>query len=167
MTIEKARLLCRDGGKHIEFMFNPKELEFTEELEISSNEGAASTTSGRSKPSFSNIPPKTITINNILFDTYETGEDVVEKYIVPFQEATRFIEGEKRPPVYSFIWRKPKPYFDYCFVEGVRYKLTKFLADGTPVRAVIDSLTLKETEKPTDSSNPTSPQVGDRGNFSK
>jgi hypothetical protein len=53
--------------------------------------------------------------------------------------------------VYTFLWGRT--YLEYCFVEGVNYKLTKFLANGTPVRAVIDSLTLKETEKPDDDSS--------------
>lgn len=156
MTVEKARLQCRDGGKHIEFMFNPKELGFEAEVRTADNRGAGSIETGTPKVSFSHMPAKTITISNILYDTYETGEDVIDKYIVPFQEATQFIKVDQntRPPVYSFLWRKPKPYFDYCFVIRVSYKLTKFLADGTPVRAVINTLTLKETEKPNDSINP-------------
>lgn len=159
MTIEKAYLKCRDGKKDIEFMFNPKEISFQHTMTISDNEGARSERTGRPKISFSGLPPKVITISNVIFDTYETGEDVVSKYILPFHEATTFIEGKERPPTYSFLWGGSKTYLDYCFVEGVTYKLTKFLADGTPVRAVIDTITLKETESPSeDSSAPKKPQ---------
>jgi hypothetical protein len=158
MSIEKAKLICFDGGKDIEFMFNPKELTFQQSVETADNPGQRSEATGQPKVSFSNLPATTVTISNILFDTYETGEDVVSKYIIPFQEAVKFVDGKERPPVYTFLWRKPKPYLDFCFVEGLNYKLTKFLADGTPVRAVIDSLTLKETEKPEDLSGPIAPQ---------
>jgi hypothetical protein len=146
MSTEKAKLICRDGQKVIEFMFNPKELSFQLSVETADNAGARSQRTGRPKVSFSNLPPKTITINNILFDTYETGKDVLEEHILAFQKATQFIEGKERPPVYSFLWGRT--YLEYCFIESVNYKLTKFLANGTPVRAVIDSLTLKETERP-------------------
>lgn len=156
MSLEKAQLKCHDSAKNIEFMFNPKELAFKFEVETADNSGARSEKTGRPKISFSNLPPKIITISNILFDTYETRENVIEKYIKPFQQATNFVEDSKevqRPPLYSFMWGIT--YLDYCFIEDVSYKLTKFLSDGTPVRAVIDSLTLKETEKPKDaSSNP-------------
>ncbi len=145
-----AILRCQDKGQadDIKFMFNPKELSIQLSVETSENPGARSQRSGRPKISFSHLPPKIITISNILFDTYETGEDVEDTYIQAFQKATQFIQDKERPPVYSFVWGKN--YLEYCFVEAVNYKLTKFLADGKPVRAVIDSLTLKETEKPND-----------------
>lgn len=148
MAAVKAKLKNQDGGNDIEFMFNPKELSFDSKVETSDSPGARSERSGRPKISFSNLPPKTITISNILFDTFETGEDVTDKYISKFEEATRFINGKQRPPVYCFFWGKQ--YLEYCFIEQVNYKLTKFSKDGIPVRAVIDSLTLKETEKPSD-----------------
>lgn len=157
MPLEKAVLKSRDGTKDIHFMFNPQELAFEEAVETSESPGARSETSGRPKVSFSNLPATTITISNIIFDTFETREDVLEAYIEPFRQAVRFLESgdAQRPPTYSFIWRKKGPYLDYCFIEKLSYKLTKFLQDGTPVRAVIDSLVLKETEKPTQDSSST------------
>ncbi|MGF1522175.1 MAG: hypothetical protein ACFBSF_07655 [Leptolyngbyaceae cyanobacterium] len=148
MANVKAILKNRDGGKDIQFMFNPKELSFQNNVDTADNPGARSERTGRPKVSFSNIPPKTITIANILFDTFETGKDVVDLYIKAFEEATRFINGKQRPPVYCFLWGKQ--YLEYCFIEQVNYKLTKFSKTGVPVRAIIDNLTLKETEKPTD-----------------
>lgn len=148
--MEKAMLKNQDGGKDIVFMFNPKELSFQNSVSTADNPGTRSQRSGRTKVSFSDIPAKTITITNILFDTFETGEDVVDTYIKSFEESTRFIKGKQRPPVYCFFWGKQ--YLEYCFIEQVNYKLTKFKQNGTPVRAIIDSLTLKETEKPVDDS---------------
>ncbi|NEP76498.1 hypothetical protein [Okeania sp. SIO2G5] len=52
---------------------------------------------------------------------------------------------QQRTPIYRFIWGNQENYLPYCTVDSLSYKLTKFLPNGTPVRAEIDSLTLKET----------------------
>ncbi|MEM9213267.1 MAG: hypothetical protein AAGD25_02875 [Cyanobacteria bacterium P01_F01_bin.150] len=52
---------------------------------------------------------------------------------------------QQRTPIYRFIWGNQEHYLPYCTVDSLSYKLTKFLPNGTPVRAEIDSLTLKET----------------------
>lgn len=52
----------------------------------------------------------------------------------------------QRTPIYRFIWGNQDKYLPYCLVQQLSYDLTKFLPDGTPVRAVIGQLTLKETD---------------------
>lgn len=149
MPLEKAVLICHDDKNlNIEFMYNPKHLSLKLEVKTDDNSGARSQTTGRPKISFSNLPPKVVTINDILFDTYETHEDVIETYLQPFYESANFLDGKERPPVYLFSWGKT--ILEYCFVEVVDFKLTKFLADGTAVRAIVNTLTLKETERPED-----------------
>ena len=49
----------------------------------------------------------------------------------------------KRPPVYYFIWGKHN--YITCMVESLSFKLTMFLPNGTPVRALVD-LSLKEVD---------------------
>lgn len=151
MQFVKAQLIPKDAGvKSIEFMFNPTELSFSKYVGTFENTAALTQEDGQPKVSFSNISSYTVTINKILFDTYETGENVVEKYIEQFRKAVQFPEdgGDKqRTPLYTFSWGK-NVYLRYCFVEKLSYKLTLFLPDGTPVRAVIDSLTLKEADEP-------------------
>jgi len=154
----KAILIPKDGAaKPLEFMFNPSELAFEGIVETADNPGARSEKTGKPKVSFSNIKAYKITIKNIVFDTFETGEDVVANYITNFKNAVKFVDGEQRPPLYCFSWGQV--YLQYCFVERLNYKLTKFLANGTPVRAVIESLTLKETDNPSDNSVLSSAQV--------
>lgn len=136
------------GVKPIEFLFNPTQLAFEGIVETSDNAGTRSEASGKPKVSFSNIQAYKITISNILFDTYENGNsnrNVVKEYIEPLKEAVKFVEGKERPPIFTFAWGK-EVYLRFCFVERVTYKLTMFLPDGTPVRAVVDSLMLKETD---------------------
>ena len=159
MSLIKAKLKHRDGGDDIVFMFNPAQLSFDINVNTIDNAGARATRSGRPMVSFSNIRPKTLTIDEIHFDTYEIEKDVFDEYIKAFVEATQFLDKSgqskpfQRPPIFSFIWGKT--YLDYCFIERFNYKLTKFLPNGMPVRAVISGLTLKETEKPSDDANGT------------
>lgn len=163
MPLAKAQLVPKDAGaKLIEFMFNPSELSFTKAVETSENKAARTQDTGQPKVGFSNTSSYTVTINKILFDTYETGENVVDKYIELFRKAVQFPEGgdKQRTPLYMFSWGN-NIYLRYCFVEKLSYKLTMFLPDGTPVRAVIDSLTLKEADEPKpnqDQSTPAPPE---------
>ena len=151
MTLAKAKLIPKDPGiKGIEFMFNPTELTFERVVEVSDSKGARSEKDGQNKMAFSNTNPYKVTINKILFDTYETGENVVEKYVELFRRAVQFVDklvGQKkeRPPLYIFTWGKNE-YLKACFVEKLNYKLTMFLSDGMPVRAIIDNLTLVQAD---------------------
>jgi hypothetical protein len=195
MQFAKAQLIPKDPGvKLIEFMFNPTELSFAKQVETSENKGARTQDKGQPKVGFSNTSSYVVTINKILFDTYETGENVVEKYIELFRKAVQFPEpgstagstlpqigtfnpggmirnlvsnatgkagskdDKQRTPLYMFAWGN-NIYLRYCFVEKLSYKLTLFLPDGTPVRAVIDSLTLKEADEPKPNQDMQTPAV--------
>jgi hypothetical protein len=146
-NLVKATLISNDGVPAIEFMFNPTELVFEGVVETAESPGARTQETGQPKVSFSHVKAYKVTINKILFDTYESGEDVVQRYINKFRTAVEFVQGKERPPIYQFMWGK-QVYLRRCFVERLNYKLTMFLSDGTPVRAVIDSLTLKEADEP-------------------
>jgi Contractile injection system tube protein len=146
-NLVKAVLISDDGVPPIEFMFNPTELVFEGVVETSESPGARTQDKGQPKVSFSHTKAYKITINKILFDTYEDGDDVVKKYINSFRKAVEFVSGKERPPIYQFMWGK-QVYLRRCFIEKLNYKLTMFLPDGTPVRAIIDSLTLKEADEP-------------------
>jgi hypothetical protein len=148
MTLEKAKLTnVNKTGDVIEFMFNPKELAFEGQAENNENSGSRNDKTGKPKVSFSNIQSYKISIHNVLFDTYEAGTDVLKQHINYFKDAVKFEQDKSRPPVYRFSWGG-KEYFKYCFVEKLSYKITMFLPNGLPVRAVIDNLTLKEVDGP-------------------
>ena len=103
-NLVKARLTSKDGVPNIEFMFNPSELLFEGIVETSENPGARTEDKGQPKVSFSHVKAYKVTINNILFDTYEDGSDVVEKYIDSWKKALQFVSGEERTPIYTFSW---------------------------------------------------------------
>jgi hypothetical protein len=146
-NLVKASLISNDGVPPIEFMFNPTELVFEGAVQTSESPGARTQDRGNPKVSFSHVKASKVTINKILFDTYEDGGDVVKQYIENFRKSVEFVKGKERPPIYQFMWGK-QVYLRRCFIEQLNYKLTMFLPDGTPVRAVIDSLTLKEADEP-------------------
>lgn len=163
MTLVKATLKSEDGVPSIEFMFNPAEISFEGVVDTAESPGARTEESGQPKVSFSHVKAYTVTINQVMFDTYETQMDVVQRYIEPFRKAVQFAQGKKRPPIYTLMWGR-HVYLRRCFVEKLNYKLTMFLPDGTPVRAVIDNLTLKEADesKPNGSLAATAPSPSDR-----
>lgn len=144
--LEKAQLIPVDGATQINFMFNPTQLSLSESVQTSENPGARTQDQGNPKVSFSYTTSRKITISNIPFDTYETGKNVRD-LLVPFLDAVRFAPGQERPSLYAFVWGG-QLYLRRCFVEQVQYKLTMFLANGTPVRAMIETLSLKEADEP-------------------
>lgn len=187
-SLVKAQLIPWEAGvPQIEFMFNPAELTFDHAVEMQESDAARTQQKGQPKTSFSHKKVDNVTISKIVFDCYESGDNVLEKYIEPFRAAVDFIgyhkksspldlkglptplkgaipldkipnpldktpnsqtkeEENKRTPTYRFVWGD-QIYLRRCLVEKLTYKLTMFLPDGTPVRAVIDSLKLKEADE--------------------
>ncbi len=213
----KAALIPRanehTGIKTIKFMFNPTELNMSRDLTLNFMEGAR-TVGGLPKISFGYVNPYSMELAGLLFDTYETGKNVITEYIQPIKDAMDFtkfgtvrdfvtgntnIQGyatrgtmlsvlgdtgeganlvkivnaipgtglnidskdfgtspinqyddyadipltSKRPPVYYFIWGEEN--YMMCFIQKINYKLTMFLPNGTPVRAIVD-LSLQEVD---------------------
>lgn len=145
--LAKAQLISQESDT-IEFMFNPTELVFQKSIKVNESRGAR-TSSGLPKVSFAYPEPYTLSIKNIVFDTYEEGQSVLDKYINKLRKAVDFASkgaaAKKRPPVYVFTWGEQQ--YMRCFVERLTYRLTRFLPDGTPVQAKV-SLILKEIDKP-------------------
>lgn len=152
----KAKLIAKDGGETIEFMFNPTELEFSRSMQLDSSRGAR-TDKGLPKISFAYPEPYSLTIPGILFDNYETGKNVLDSHINKFRKAVEFVGDTERPPVYLFTWGDQQ--YLRCFVKSLRYKLTMFLPDGTPVRAMVD-LTLEEIDETTPDQSQGTPSSG-------
>jgi Contractile injection system tube protein len=142
-TPVKASLISKDGTDNIEFMFNPTQLTFNRTMGIQSSD--ARSTSGLPKVSFAGPNAYTLTINSILFDTYESGTSVMV-HVGKLRQSVVFAGSLGRPPVYVFTWGTQQ--YLKCFVQSLSYKLTMFLPDGTPVRASAD-LTLQEIDNVT------------------
>jgi hypothetical protein len=143
--LEKAKLKAYGGeAPDIEFMFNPTDISFTRTVKWESNPGNRGTTL-LPKVNFSGVEPYKFTLKQLLFDTYETKESVMKNYINKIKKGVETIDGspDKRPPVYILTWGTE--YF-YCVITSLTYTLNMFLADGTPVRALVD-IALQEVDK--------------------
>lgn len=152
-TPEKAKLKALDKeAEDVEFMFNPNELSISRSMSIEQSQGAR-TESGQNKTSFKHPNPYTLKISNLMFDTYETGKNVLD-YVKKLAKAVEFTDQGKgqnqRPPIYLFTWGKHE--YLRAFVKDFSCRLTLFLPDGTPVRAIID-LVLEQVDPPQPSSS--------------
>jgi Contractile injection system tube protein len=175
MTLEKAMLVPKSGeGKIIEFMFNPTQLSFSRSVIWSpggskpgkngaGDSGVADNRYLLPKTNFSSIKPYTLTISNVIFDTYETRQSVRDLYINNLETTVNPIDRysknskDKRPPVYHFEWGNEK--YIKCVVKTLKYIYEMFLPDGTPVRAKV-TLTLQEVDQVTATN--TNAQPGNR-----
>jgi Contractile injection system tube protein len=138
----KASLISQDSTDNIDFMYNPTELRFSRSMRTNPADGAR-TANGLPKVSFANPDPYSLSLSNIMFDTYEEGTNVMNLYINKLRQSVAFTDSLKRPPVYIFTWGSQE--YLKCFVTSLTYRLTMFLPDGTPVRAVVD-LSLQEID---------------------
>ncbi|MBD1847223.1 hypothetical protein H6F89_28235 [Cyanobacteria bacterium FACHB-63] len=151
MQLKKAVLqpLSGEPGKPVEFMFNPNQLAFARTVKWQAEQGNRSNgsqpNSSLPKVNFSGVDPYKLTLNQIIFDTYETQESVIEKYIKDLKKGAESPDGRnKRPPVYRLEWGRNKTF--PCVITSLSYKLDMFLTNGTPVRAIVD-ISLQEVEK--------------------
>jgi Contractile injection system tube protein len=138
-----------DSPQDIELMFNPEELTFTRTVKWEAEKGTEGTAL-LPKVNFSGVEPYKLTLKQILFDTYESKESVMKKINNIRRGVEKCIKtNEKRPPVYLLTWgtKEEHKYF-HCVITSLTYKLNMFLADGTPVRALVD-IALQEVEKDT------------------
>ena len=158
MTLQKATLHSLDGDDYtFTFMYNPTSISISRKVNVSENDGALTKDKGIPKVSFAHPKATTISIKDIVFDTYENNSDRdVGNKINKLTKTVKFIEAKKRPPVYIFAWGNIN--YLRCYVESVDYQLTLFLPNGTPVRAKA-SMTLKEVDPYQSLTNPP-PQGG-------
>lgn len=165
MNLKKAKLTPADGekGEDIIFMFNPTQLQFTRSVGWSGGGRSGGKSSQHHPPpaednhllpkaNFSGVQPYSLTISNVIFDTYETRKSVRDVYINKLEAAVMPVEGhrgnpkDKRPPVYLLKWGDQE--YIKCVVKTLKYIYEMFLPDGTPVRAKV-TLTLQEVDQVT------------------
>ncbi len=153
MNLEKALLHSLDGDDYnFEFMYNPTSISISRKVNVSENDGARTEDKGIPKVSFAHPKATTISIKDIIFDTYEEkGDRNVGNKLEKLTQTVKFIKAKQRPPVYVFAWGSIN--YLRCYVESLDYQLTLFLPDGTPVRAKA-SISLKEVDPYQSLTNP-------------
>jgi hypothetical protein len=147
--LQKAKLRAYNNeAPDIELMFNPEEISFARTVRWEADPASRGTTL-LPKVNFSGVDPYKFTLKQLIFDTYESKESVMEKYIDNIKKGVETIQQkpDARPPVYIFEWGvgNRKDYF-HCVITSLTYRLMMFLTDGTPVRAIVE-ISLQEVDK--------------------
>lgn len=128
----------KSGGTSVSCMFNPYEYAVTK-----SNSFGRSGES-RSDPGevvFQSAGPQTLTLNNLIFDTYEDGTDVsletdkLWKFMEPVLPEGASADDKPEPPHVAFEWGV---FRFIAVVSSMTQTFTLFKSDGTPVRAKVN-----------------------------
>lgn len=138
----KCLIKSLDSDHSVEACFNPKELTIEKQIPWNKHK-----TSKGNNPAleFTDAEPKELTVE-LLFDTYESRENVHTKYVKVLEKMTLIIDDKKkRPPMCIFLWGKSFPSF-MGVIDNLSTKYSMFLADGTPVRATC-TVKIKQADK--------------------
>jgi LysM repeat protein len=138
----KAQLVPIDGDTApIEFNFNPETIRMGKRVRLMES---AEQGQDQGRIQFKSGTAWEITFPDLIFDTYETKEDVRDTYINRL-ESLIYVEPELHSiPRVKFTWGKFCPEYTMVVVSmDVSYEM--FLSDGTPVRAKV-KLALKSYE---------------------
>jgi len=135
----KATITNLDTEESVEVMFNPTDYTFSK-----ANNWQPSKKKGANVPplEFNGGNPTDLKVT-LMFDTYETGEDVRDTYtnaiwnMVMVNKSKIDPKTKKgQPPQVEFRWGAMWSF--KAVIANITQKLTLFLADGTPVRASLD-----------------------------
>lgn len=157
-SMVKARLEEADGGKRLEFQFNPSEYSVKKSANWNTA-GRSMNTKAGAKPNYVGSNPQSISLQ-IFFDDWESGHHDVTHGIDQLLDWCTPTKGslnsKPQPPVLKLHWGSNEHLADRkYYLESVTAKYTMFKPDGTPVRATAD-ISLKEVPDDPGPQNPTS-----------
>jgi hypothetical protein len=161
-TMGQAYLKDDDGGKRLDFKFNPTEYSVKKSGSWNAP-GRSMGTKGGAKPNYLGSNPQSVSLQ-IFFDDWESGKDDVVKgveqlldWCTPSKDSLN--KEHPQPPVLKLFWGSNQHLQDHKFyLESVSAKYIMFKSDGTPVRATAD-ISLKEVPTDPPPTNPTSGSI--------
>jgi hypothetical protein len=141
--LQKAKLVtCKSPEdtaeiETIEFFLNPETITVGKEVKLEHNEHPQNPDIVR----WQMTKPTTLKLDTLWFDTYETRENVRDKYINKLEALLDFLPETHTIPCVYFVFgefSQVAPADASVFrVENLNVKYTMFLPDGTPVRAQV------------------------------
>ena len=159
--LEKAQLVpVEPTGGHgeisrgklgkVTLMFNPAKIKWTNFVRWTRRPDSGSDSAGKT---FGSSEGRTLTLNNIWFDTFEQRMNVRTTYIDRLEAlGQRDHQGDHAAPMIKFVWGNFTSQVDeynlpLFVLENLEVEYTMFLNDGTPVRACV-TITLREATPP-------------------
>ena len=139
----KAQLVPVDGPDTtpFEFMFNPETIRMGKRVRVEESKEQGQ---DQGRIQFKSGTAWDINLPDLIFDTFESKEDVRAKYIERLERFV-YVEPELHSiPRLKFNWGRFSPEYTMVVV-GMEVSYEMFLADGTPVRAKV-KLSLKSYE---------------------
>lgn len=169
-NLQPAKISSMDGSIVVECMFNPDTytVSYSNTYTSSSNSGVPTAKKQKgSKTPEVRVPPQvkfssygrpSLTLPDLLFDTYETPSkdltetiEKLEKFMSPSDG--KYDNPATEPPEVKFEWSK----FSFqAFITSLKITYTMFDKDGTPVRAKVNMTFMESTDYKNKKQNPTS-----------
>ncbi|MFO0749648.1 MAG: LysM peptidoglycan-binding domain-containing protein [Myxococcota bacterium] len=122
----------------IPFFLNPNQLDTKQEAVFKSDDAAQRTESVK----YEKTAPLCLTLQDLIFDTYDTRKSVRTEYVDKLEKLVRFFPGTHFLPAVTFVWGQftgatehNREYVFYVTSVAVTYSM--FLPDATPVRAKV------------------------------
>lgn len=117
-----------------EVVFNPEEISI--DKAVTWKKGSDSQNDGGSLE-FTAAEPEELSCE-LLFDGFETKENVYTKNIAPIESLLVVDQGLKRPPMVNVTFGSGSLPPFRGVISSLNTKYTMFLSDGTPVRATVN-----------------------------
>ncbi|NER38967.1 MAG: LysM peptidoglycan-binding domain-containing protein [Oscillatoria sp. SIO1A7] len=148
MALEKLRIAIEEQGKKFgkpfAVMYNPNQMQMTRRGgKLSIPQPKCNDPNPSPNPAEQLVEDKeqrpTLTLS-LFFDTTlePTGSQDVQRHTQTIYNLTKTNGELKRPPLCRLYWGKGDDWFLQGFLSEVTKNLTKFLEDGTPVRATMN-----------------------------
>lgn len=159
--LEAATISSLDGSIVVSCMFNPEKYTVTKSNNYGPQHGDTKHPGGLRtppKPVFISYGRSQLKLERLLFDTYETGDDLIAitNKLWDFMRPSDPSDPESDPPEIKFEWSS---FYFQAFIKQIDINYTLFDKDGNPVRAIVN-IEFMESDDPTkhphERQNPTS-----------
>lgn len=135
MALEKLRIAIEESkaqfGDPIPVMYNPQEMRLSRQ--------AGKINENQEQMVDDKVQQTTLNLT-LFFDTTleATGSQDVQRHTKTIYNLTKTNGELQRPPLCRLYWGRGNEWFLQGFLTEITKNLTKFLEDGTPVRATLD-----------------------------
>lgn len=148
--VERVQIIDLDRGTVLAAQYNPKEVQVDR---TASWTETPNRNGNQPELTYGSTTARSLSFE-LLFDTYESGADVHERYVRHLVGLMDVIdsspgarEDQKRPPRVQLVWGRGMPPF-VGVVASVSTKYTLFLPDGRPVRALCSCKFTEASRRP-------------------